>query len=373
MRRLIIITLVFILCSLLGIIIWLAWQFFHTPLTIIGQNRDITISPHTTVNELAVDLYEQGILSHFHIFVLLAKLQGSLTHIKAGEYQLQVGMTASDLLKKLKKGDVVMRKITFLEGWNFQQVLAALKANQYLLHTINDHSPEVIMDLLGHPGEYPEGLFYPDTYLFSQGAKDSKILQMAYDVMQKKLKQAWQSRATQLPYQNPYQALIVASMIEKEAVLNKERPLIAGVIISRLQKQMPLQIDATVMYGAGGNYAKLLTKTDLQIDTPYNTYTRKGLPPTPIAMPRFASIEAALHPVQGRALYYVAKGDGSHIFSENLSAHHKATNKYWRPIAKELKAKRAFKTALMMLQTESLCVSPSLMRSFWTNGVFSNP
>lgn len=353
MRRL---WLIIIFSAVLLTLLWLGWfslRFFFTPIVASNQPLKILVSPGMTITQLAENLYGKGLLKDPHYFILLAKLRGQLTQLKAGEYLLAPDATPSQLLKKLVKGDILLHKITFVEGWTFQQIQNALAANPALTKTLQNQSPQDIMALLGHPGESPEGQFYPDTYLFSYGVKDSKILRMSFDLMQKKLNKAWQNRDPRIDafYRTPYQALIVASMIEKETALPKERPLIAGVIINRLQKGMRLQIDATVIYGLTNKHPGGLTHTDLMTDTPYNTYTRSGLPPTPIAVPGITSIEAALHPSITKALYYVAKGDGSHVFSNDLHAHHLAVQRYL------LTRKLAL--------TIPYCVSSELMQHLW--------
>lgn len=336
MRRLLAIISVILVLSIVGIFTWFTVRFFFTPISVTNQTVVFSVSPGTAMPQLARDLYRQGILKDPHYFLLLAKLRGDLTHIKVGEYQLDPGTTPAGLLNKLVKGEILLRKITFVEGWTFQQMMAAINAHPTLSHTLQGQSPEVIMATIGHPGENPEGMFYPDTYLFSFATKDTKILTMAYDLMQKKLQKAWKMRAPELTYSSTYQALIVASMIEKETAQAKERPMIAGVILRRLQKQMPLQIDATVIYGLGPEHSGALRRTDLTVDNPYNTYTRRGLPPTPIGMPSEKSIQAALNPSGGKALFYVAKGDGTHVFSENFQTHRSAVQRYFETRREEV-------------------------------------
>lgn len=319
-----------------GILAWYTLDFFFIPLP-AQQTTLINVKPGESMASVAADLGKKGLLKHPEFFSLMIKLQGHSNRVKSGEYLLEANMTPDKLMSKLVRGKVVLHKITFIEGWTFAQMLHAIKDNPYLSHTLTDESPEAIMTSIGHAGEDPEGRFYPDTFLFASYTKDSRILQMSYDLMQKKLLHAWEQREADLPYKDPYQALVVASLIEKETGKASERPLIAGVILKRLQMGMRLQIDASVIYGAGQNYNSKLTKTNLRTDTDYNTYTRNGLPPTPIAMPSISSIEAALHPKITQAIYYVAKGDGSHVFSSNLQAHHAAVERYLVPVTNNSK------------------------------------
>jgi len=356
MRRIFAIISIILVLSIVGIFTWFSVRFFFTPISVTNQTVFFTVSPGTAMPQLARDLYRQGILRDPHYFLLLAKLRGDLTHIKVGEYQLNPGTTPAGLLNKLVKGEILLRKITFVEGWTFKQLMAAIDAHPTLSHTVQGQSPEVIMAIIGHPGENPEGMFYPDTYLFSFATKDTKILTMAYDLMQKKLQKLWKNRATDLPYSNPYQGLIVASMIEKETAQPQERPMVSGVILRRLQKQMPLQIDATVIYGLGVDHFGALRRADLSVDNLYNTYTRKGLPPTPISMPSEKSIQAALHPSGGNALFYVAKGDGTHVFSENFQTHRSAVQRYFT---------MRHKDTVKMEELNEYSIAGDLMINYW--------
>lgn len=362
MRQRIILALFSIILIGMGFIVWLSWRFFYQPLPIAEKSHLITIYPETNLSQLIRTLHQQNLLPDPLTFKIWAKWKGELNHLKPGQYRLESGLTAEGLWKKLRKGEVLLYKITFIEGWTFRQMMKALQSHAYLTHTLSNVEPDKIMAAIGYPGEHPEGMFYPDTYLFAEGTKDVTILKMAYHLMQQKLNQAWQNRAPHLPYQEPYQALIVASMIEKEAAVDKDRALIAGVILRRLEKQMRLQIDATVIYGLGQNYKGVLKRTDMTTDTPYNTYTRLGLPPTPIAIPRFASIEAALHPTNSHALYYVARGDGSHLFTDNLKAHQAATTKYLQPVLLRQQKNRQ-EAAQNFLRR--LCISSSLLIHGW--------
>jgi UPF0755 protein len=323
-----------LILSTLGMYLHKLKEFSKTPLLssksiivnqiIILPSVTFIVKPGMSITKIAWQLHDMGILQKPDYFIKLAILKGSKGRIQAGEYSIDPDTTPGQLLQKMTKGQVVLHKITFVEGWTFQQIIQMLNANPALKHTLANSTPAEIMQRLGHPGENPEGLFYPSTYLFKLNTSDSVILKIAYQLMQKKLQDAWHMRATNLPYTNSYQALIVASMVERESKLVNEKPLIAGVILKRLQKKMLLQIDATVIYGLGKDYNGQLTRADMRENTPYNTYLHKGLPPTPIAMPSLTSINAALHPIINNSLYYVAKGDGSHVFTETLQAHDRA-------------------------------------------------
>lgn len=298
---------------------------------------------------MVADLHHQGVIRDPIYFLIIAKFKGPVA-IRAGEYHIPAHATPKIVLATLARGKVVLHKLTIVEGWTFARMMAVLNANPYVRHTVQGYTPEMVMASIGHPGENPEGRFYPDTYLFIINTSDSVLLRMAYNAMEKKYHAAWKTRDQRTPYTDPYQALIVASMVEKETAYAPERPLVAGVILKRLQLGMRLQIDATVIYGAGGNYRGSITRANLATDSPYNTYTRPGLPPTPICMPSITSLHAALHPQITDALYYVAKGNGSHIFSTNFAAHRNAVQQYLIPHVAALNAlnRCSFSAALML-------------------------
>ena len=307
-------------------------QFICTPLYSekeIKQAMTIQVSPGTGVHYLANHLYQRGLLQHPQFFIWLARLTRDASLLKAGEYQITQSTTPRDLLDNIAAGKVKQRSITFIEGWTFRQVKAALNENLHIKHTITTLTDQQIMTQLGHPDRRPEGLFFPDTYFFTWGDSDIKVLRESYQRMQTVLNVAWQRRAKNLAYKNPYQALIVASLVEKETALSKERSEIAGVILRRLKKRMLLQVDPTVLYGLGRPYYSRIKKEDLIKNTTYNTYQHCGLPPTPIDMPSYGSITAALNPAGGSTLYYVAQGDdGSHVFSATYKEHCQAVKKY---------------------------------------------
>ena len=248
-----------------------------------------------------------------------ARLSGQARSIKAGEYQLHPGETPLQMLDQLLAGQVVLHALTLIEGWRFRQAWTAIASDPDLKHTIpRDATDTAIMAAIGHPGLPAEGRFFPDTYNFPKGETDVAFLRRAFDEMQHRLQAIWANRAANLPLKTPTDALILASLIEKETANPAERPEIAGVFVRRLEIGMRLQTDPSVIYGLGSAYHGKLYAKDLTHDTPYNTYTRAGLPPTPICLPGEASLQAAVHPAPGKALYFVSKGDGTHAFADTL-------------------------------------------------------
>lgn len=248
--------------------------------------------------------------------------------LRVGEYALRHGLTPRRLLDKLERGSVIQYSFTIVEGWNFRDLRLALAKDPSMEQTIMAMSDAEVMAALGVPDQHPEGRFLPETYHFSRGHRDIDLLRRAHTALEKTLAQAWSERATDLPLETPEDALILASIIEKETGQASERPRIAGVFVRRLKLGMKLQTDPTVIYGLGEAFNGNLTRVHLQTDTPHNTYTRYGLPPTPIAMPGRAAIDAALHPAPGDELYFVARGDGSHVFSATLAEHNRAVARY---------------------------------------------
>ena len=307
---------------------WL-WHFTWQPLTFNDTPHTFVLKPGSNIRTISHQLVDESILSEPWSFLLMARLSGKASAIKAGNYLLTSGMTPYQIFEMMSDGDVTQAGITFIEGWTFRQMREELNNAEGLEHVSMELTDAQIMERIGASESNPEGLFFPDTYYFVQGMSDIDILQRAYQAMQTKLQAAWAAKAEGLPYQTPYQALIMASLVEKETAKAAERPLVAKVFLNRLKIGMRLQTDPTVIYGLGEKYDGNLHKVDLQTDTPYNTYTREGLPPTPIAMPGMASIEAALNPAtQSSALYFVSKGDGSHFFSNSLEEHNRAVARY---------------------------------------------
>lgn len=308
--------------------IWL-WNFTWEPLAFETSPQTLVVKSGSNIRHIAHQLTEQGILKEPWGFLVIARLTGRASQLKAGNYLVTSGTTPYGLFEMLTNGDVSQVGITFIEGWSFRQMREELNRHEGIEHVSMALTDEEVMKRIGAQETFPEGLFFPDTYYFSSGMTDLDILQRAYQAMQKKLEDAWQSRVSGLPYTNPYQALIMASIVEKETGKAAERPMIARVFLNRLKIGMRLQTDPTVIYGLGERYDGNLRKQDLLTDTPYNTYTRNGLPPTPIAMPGLEAIEAALNPAADAPyLYFVGKGDGSHFFSRSLDEHNRAVAKF---------------------------------------------
>ncbi|MEJ2768206.1 endolytic transglycosylase MltG [Mycetohabitans sp. B46] len=334
------------------------WYWARTPLQITPSPLDVTIKPRSSLRSVAVQLRRDGVPIEPRLFVLMARVLGLSSQLKSGNYTFSAGVTPYGVLQKVARGDVNQYVVTIIEGWTFRRMRDEINAHPALRHdsaALSDAqlmrailadvaptdphvagtspaSPPVrrMPTLQGAPAQEPEGLFFPDTYLFDKNTSDLDIYRRAYRLMHLRVQQAWEGRALGLPYATPYDALKMASIVEKETGFAQDRPLVAAVFVNRLRLSMPLQTDPTVIYGLGTSYAGRLRKQDLQTDTPYNTYRRGGLPPTPIALPGNASLEAALHPAASSALYFVARGDGSSHFSDNLGDHNKAVDKYIR-------------------------------------------
>lgn len=307
---------------------WFAW-WVHRPLTLPAEGVEFNVDFGLGLRQVSRRLADAGVGLSPWQFTLLARVMGRSADIKAGSYEIQAGVTPLQILDKLTRGDTSQGELALIEGWNLRQLRAALDAHPDLRHDSRGLSEQELLARLGADGRM-EGWFYPDTYLFAKTSSDFDVLKRAYHAMQRQLQAEWQVRASGLPYATPYQALIMASIVEKETGRAADRPLVASVFINRLRAGMPLQTDPTVIYGLGERYTGSLKKQHLQQDTAYNTYTRAGLPPTPIAMPGRASLQAALHPAKSDFLYFVARGDGSSEFSRNLEAHNRAVNKYIR-------------------------------------------
>ncbi len=292
------------------------------------HSQEIALKNGSSLRSVSKQLVAQKLLNEPFSFNLLVRVLGKKNEIKAGVYSIETGITPYDLINILVQGKTTQANITFIEGWTFAQMRAAINQHTDIKHTTTNFSDLEIMKKIGAEIEMPEGQFFPDTYFFAKGMSDQDIFKRAYLTMQTKLNSAWQNRSSDLPYLTPYQALIMASIVEKETGKSSERALIASVFLNRLNIGMRLQTDPSVIYGLGENFDGNLRKKDLQQDTVYNTYTRGGLPPTPIAMPGLASIEAALNPAKSNALYFVGKGDGSHAFSATLSEHNRAVTRF---------------------------------------------
>jgi UPF0755 protein len=280
----------------------------------------------------AQQMASSGVPINGFLFGVLARVTGKAGQIKAGSYELKPETTPRRLLTQLVRGEFAQESLTIIEGWTFRQMRQAVDAAPNLKHETARLSDKELLAKVAGDAKYatPEGLFFPDTYLFAKNSSDLQIYKQAHEMMMKRLKAAWEKRDPNLPYTDPYQALIMASLVEKETGQKNERSMIAGVFVNRLKTGMLLQTDPTVIYGLGDKYDGKIHKKDLETDTPYNTYTRAGLPPTPIALPGVESLAAALTPAKTDALYFVSRGDGTSHFSANLNEHNKAVNQYQR-------------------------------------------
>lgn len=304
-------------------------QFIDRPMTISGSDPvTLLVTPGSSVRAVARTMQGQGLVEDGRYFVWMARLRGQAGKIQAGEYLLNEGMSPSQLLNDMVTGKVRQYSITLVEGWNFREMMAEIHSNPYLQHHLEGLDTEAVMQRLGREGEHPEGRFFPDTYYFPRGLSDIEFLKRAYHAMAERLEQEWNERDEDLPLKSPYEALILASIVEKETGVVHERPEIAGVFVRRLKKGMRLQTDPTVIYGLGADFDGNIRAADLKRDNPYNSYTRAGLPPTPIAMPGGDALHAALHPDNGDSLYFVSRGDGSHHFSATYKEHECAVVKY---------------------------------------------
>ncbi len=291
---------------------------------------DLSIEPGISAKAVAQLVAQSGVAVDPTLLYAWFRLSGDARRIKAGSYELQAGLTPKSLLEKLVQGDEVMERITLVEGSTFRQFLEVLSKEELLTHSARGLSDEMIMEKLGKPGLHPEGRFFPDTYAFARGSSDLHVLERAMRAMNKQLEAAWARKSADSPLKSADEALILASIVEKETGAAADRPMVASVFANRLRIGMLLQTDPTVIYGMGARFDGNLRKKDLQTDTPWNTYTRAGLPPTPIAMPGKASLLAAVAPPPSKALYFVARGDGSSQFSDSLGAHNRAVNKFQR-------------------------------------------
>jgi UPF0755 protein len=300
------------------------------PITTDGSAIPFAVASGSGVAGAAQQMVTAGVPINTFMFGMLARVTGQAGRIKAGSYELDPNTSPRALLDKLVRGDFAQDQLTVIEGWTFRQMRQVVDAAPNLKHDTAKLSDAELLAKFDPDFKAAEGLFFPDTYLFAKGSSDIDIYKQAHEMMMKRLKAAWDKRDQGLPYQTPYQALIMASLVEKETGKKSERAMIAGVFVNRLRTGMLLQTDPTVIYGMGDKYAGKIRKKDLETDTPYNTYTRPGLPPTPIALPGVESLAAALAPAKTEALYFVSRGDGTSHFSINLNEHNKAVNQYQR-------------------------------------------
>ena len=306
------------------------WWWANQPLALRNTPLDFRVINGSSLRSAINQMREAGVSVQPSLLELLAKINKAETGIKAGSYSINQGITPMGLIDKLLQGKVSLGQTTLIEGWTLRQWRAKLDNNPELIHLTRGLSEQELAQRLGLATPSVEGWLFPDTYLFDKQSNDLDVLARSVRVMQSKVESEWASRAENLPYKNLYDALIMASIIEKETGREADRSLVAAVFVNRLRRGMLLQTDPSVIYGLGENFDGNLRKRDLQMDTPYNTYTRSGLPPTPIAMPGLNSLRAALHPANSDALYFVARGDGSSEFSRTLDEHNRAVNKYIR-------------------------------------------
>ncbi len=325
---------IFIVLTLVSSMIIALWWLnedmeaqLNSPLS-LPADTTLVIEPGQSLKSLAASLVSKGWLTHPYYFVYEGRRQNKASSLKIGEYTIAEGTTPRQLLDILVAGQVRQYSMTIPEGWTFRQILQAIKDNPDLKQSLSTEQPAKVMAETGYAGYFAEGRIFPDTYLFPAGTTDVEFLRRAIQMQERVLQEEWLQRDADLPYKSPYEALIMASIIEKETGLAEERGKIAGVFVRRLQLDMKLQTDPTVIYAMAQNFDGDIRSKDLSIDSPYNTYLYKGLPPTPIASPGRDAIRAALHPESGNALYFVARGDGSHYFSATLKEHNNAVAKY---------------------------------------------
>jgi len=309
-----------------------AWWWLQRPLPLAAPTVELSIEPGTPPREVAQAWVAAGVMTEPWLLYNWFRFSGDARRIRAGSYELEPGVTPRTLLAKMVQGDEAFERVRLIEGWTFRQFRAALAAAPHLKPASAGLTEPELMAAIGLPGVPAEGRFHPDTYLYSRGVSDLTVLRRAAQLQTRRLAAVWAERAADLPLQTPEQALVLASIVEKETGRAADRGLVAGVFVNRLRIGMPLQTDPTVIYGLGEAFDGNLRKRDLQADTPYNTYLRAGLPPTPIALPSLASLRAAVRPEPTKALYFVARSDGSggSVFSETMAEHNRAVNQFQR-------------------------------------------
>lgn len=332
MKRMLLIIAVLLAVLLTGLIVGALQfnRFLETPVTVPANGASFEIEPGSSLGKVSKQLAQQGIISKPEWFRRYGSWAGEAAAIKAGDYLIEPGTTPAELLQLFADGTVQLYSFTIIEGWNHWELLQAIHDHPEIAAELEDDQWPAFIAELGSDAGSPEGLFLPETYRFPRGTSDKVLLKQAFELMQEVLAEEWQGRAENLPIESPYEALILASIIEKETARADERARISGVFVRRLQKRMRLQTDPTVIYGLMPDFNGNLTRTNLRSDTPYNTYTRAGLPPTPIAMAGRAAINAALHPEDGDELFFVATGlgDGGHKFSATKEEHDAAVQEY---------------------------------------------
>ena len=330
MKRWIALLAVAALAATVGVLAGALW-WLQRPLELKHDAVELSIEPGTPPREVAQGWVQAGVVTQPRLLYEWFRWSGQSRAIRAGSYEIERGVTPRTMLDKMVRGDEVLATVRLIEGWTFRQFRAELARAPNLKQALAGLSDEALMAAIGAAGVKPEGRFFPDTYAYSKGASDRLVLRRAYAAMQRRLEAAWAERSAELPLHSPDEALILASIVEKETGASEDRRKVAAVFLNRLRAGMPLQTDPTVIYGLGAAFDGNLRKRDLQRDTPYNTYLRAGLPPTPIAMPGRASLLAAVQPDPTRALYFVSRGDGSSEFSDSLPQHNRAVDKYQRP------------------------------------------
>ena len=322
--------LVLVVLAAAVVAVSLAAAWLTRPLALAGETAELSIEPGRSPREIADAWVRAGVQTSPVLLYEWFRWSGRSRQIRAGSYEISAGTTPIRLLDKMVRGDETLAVVRFTEGWTFRQIRAELARADGLKATITTMSDADVMSALGAAGVSPEGRFHPDTYAYSKGSTDLALLKRAYRAMAKRLAEAWEERDPTTPLHNADEALTLASIVEKETGVAADRGRVAGVLVNRLRLGMPLQTDPTVIYGLGTSFDGNLRKRDLQADGPYNSYTRAGLPPTPIAVPGRASLLAAVHPEPTKALYFVSRGDGSSEFSETLTDHNRAVNRYQR-------------------------------------------
>jgi len=330
MRKFLLIVVALVVIAAVGGAIY--WQRVNTVMRAPGPHEqpvELVVKPGATVRAVLAELDSRGALTNRRAVEVELRVRG-WPQVKAGRYQIPPHASPAEILQQLAEGRVVLEALTIIEGWTFAEMRRALESHPGVKPTLKGKDVATVMAAIGHPGEHPEGRFYPDTYRFAAGTSDRDLLALSYRKLAEALDAAWNHRAAGLPIQNAYEALTLASIVEKETSLATERPRIAGVFVTRLRKGMRLQTDPTVIYGIGPSFDGNIRERDLRTDTPYNTYTRAGLPPTPIALPSRESIAAATRPLETGDIFFVATGDGdgSHVFSATLEAHNAAVARY---------------------------------------------
>jgi UPF0755 protein len=321
--------------ALTGVLLFAGWFAYQ-----INASVELPVVPYefsikqgSSVKTIARQLADKGVLPDPWPFVFLSRVMGVATSVKAGDYEIVTSISPLQLLERITKGDINQSEVRFIEGWTFAQLRQTLNEHPALRHDTTNLSNTEILQLIGATETAAEGLFFPDTYFFARGSSDVAVLKRAYRAMRNHIDIAWAERAANLPLTDRYQALILASIVEKETGRESDRSMVAGVFLNRLRLRMLLQTDPSVIYGLGDKFDGNLRKKDLLTDQEYNTYTRRGLPPTPIAMPGLASIQAVLNPAKTDALYFVAKGNGESHFSNSLTDHNRAVSKYQKSIS----------------------------------------